>query len=64
MLSEKQQSMPANKVLQGVSILELDQKLGPPTLDPPAFQSLIGRFAEQAGVPSAQVGASHCQCCS
>jgi len=55
MLSEKKHNMPADKVLQGVSTLELDQKLGPPTLDLPTFTFLISQFAEQAGVPSAQV---------
>lgn len=52
-----QHKSPANKVLQAVSIVELDQKLGPGSLDRLAFDNLLRRFAEAVGVDPGQVRA-------
>ncbi len=58
MAQQLQNSGPGNKVLQATSIVELDAKIGPGSLDRRAFDNLIQRFAEQVGVPSGEVSLS------
>lgn len=55
MAQQLQDKGPGNKVLQATSIVELDAKMGPGSLDRRAFDNLIQRFAEQVGVPSGEV---------
>lgn len=55
MAQEMQNKGPGNKVLQATSIVELDAKMGPGSMDRRAFDNLIQRYAEQVGVPSGEV---------
>ncbi len=55
MAQQLQEKGTGNKVLQATSIVELDAKMGPGSMDRRAFDNLIQRFSETLGVPSGEV---------